>query len=107
MTDTELKQLLAKMLPEWCEMEQEFLIWSKTDIENGIQKDNQVFGAQLLHLCSLAESALTESEYFLYKGWIAKIQDRESGESFDVKTQCVSATWQQRTEALAKVKGLK
>ena len=104
MTDTELKQLLAKMLPEWCEMEQEFLIWSKTDIENGIQKDNQVFGAQLLHLCSLVESELEcdEKAEFCDALFLIVRDERYVG----IERKMVSSTWQQRTEALAKVKGL-
>jgi hypothetical protein len=85
-TDTQLKQALAKMLPEQIEWHNglERLHW-KPSHEGAMVFS--VHDTELLHLCWLVEKTLTEYQSFDY--------------SCDIKYH---ATWQQRTIALCKVK---
>ena len=63
----------------------------------------RVLTTELLHLCWLVEKNLTELEMFgsgTKQGYHDYVLD-------EVKEQsCIHATWQQRTIALAKVKGV-
>jgi len=108
MTDDKLKQALAKMLPELLEFykhEQEPLWW-ETDALSA-----SVLDTELMHLCALVEDTLSESEYEAYGEAIttSAISGRFRGSRFsksdDLKIT-LSATWQQRATALAKVKGI-
>ena len=91
-TDTQLKRALAKMLPTMVYM----------NINGGSMyhrldgKPQLVLDTELLHLCHQVELTLSWPEYSLFKielvGQLLRVE---------------SATWQQRVEALAKVKGIK
>ena len=112
-TDNELKQLLAKMLPEtlaWFpflmegDSEQEpFLAWRIGD---------EVLDTELLHLCSLVEAGLTTTQHYQFRCnlWEETKAEKEgrfggiNGEEHN--RRYASATWQQRTAALAEVKGV-
>ena len=91
--DTQLKQALAKMLPEVLEMETQYsdmkfygLAWKNK------QSHPAVLDTELLHLCWLVEENIAlKGEYRIYS---------------DLLGNFISATWQQRVSALAKVKGI-
>lgn len=84
-TDNQLKQLLAKM---------------SGDAE-GVPFCGRI-ESEYLHLCSLVEAGLTDSEYIAFAHALNEAWMR------DVKPQSSrSATWQQRTAALAEVKGVR
>lgn len=95
-TDTQLKQALAKMLPEQ-------LSWQEID-EDEIPRDELCWGhkayhwpvldTELLHLCWLVERGLNE----LWPVYYAQFVEFEG--------VTINATWQQRVIALVKVKGL-
>ena len=92
-TDAQLKQLLAKMLPEKCRIEDNELWWNDV-------MDKLVLDTELLHLCWLVEEMLKTYECANYAADILDIDNNKvDGWSFH-------ATWQQRTIALAKVKGI-
>lgn len=91
MTDTELKQALAKMLPEHltCAIEGSFnrgtvqkLRWANL---------REVLDTELLHLCWLVETQQIPDDRWMH---------------YASSLGCVSATWQQRVKALMKVKNL-
>ena len=75
-TDDQLKQLLEKMTGRKCKPEGE------------------------LHLCSLVETGLTENQKCQYVVRLSTT-DRENSHDWNM----AFATWQQRTTALAEVKG--
>ena len=88
--DNELKQLLAKMLPE---------------------EDREIVShKELLYLCSLVESRLNEDKF----GWRDYLEALESvcrTDGWEIMTErekkaIVHATWQQKTMALAVAWGL-
>jgi len=90
MNDTDLKSLLAKMLPDTMALHacgKYYWIGSA----NGY-----VLDTELLHLASLVEAGLAAVELALY------IQELERICEYDI----AFATWQQRTTALAAVKGV-
>ena len=97
-TDTQLKQALAKMLPD--------KIWIRrlTDIEGLYWKDEAhfwpVLDTELLHLCWLVEETLmdTYSDYYEYLAATTHSVYRDAA--------LCHATWQQRVIALCKVKGV-
>ena len=93
-TDTQLKQALAKMLPEttvtWWSLSNS-IAWM---LENGDVGDD-VKDTELLHLCWLVEETLTFDEK------VSEVSKLEIEASFTHM-----ATWQQRVVALAKVKGI-
>ena len=105
MNDNNLKTLLAKMLPETVEISGGCLWWKKPVAH--------VLDTELLHLCSLAEAGLegyqrTEYTMELRKIVVRKMdtpphQDLDTGTLLDI--YFYGATWQQRTTALAAVKG--
>jgi len=96
-TDTQLKQTLAKMLPE-------MLIWDSISLHylnHGAHGENigdLVDDACLLHLCWLVEQRLQAYEANQY-GFIL---DEQSTSRFVM----VHATWQSKVIALCKVKGI-
>ncbi len=103
-TDTQLKQALAKMLPEkldWREIKitavgaggsYHCLCW-----KGGCN----VLDTELLHLCWLVEETLTAEQWNDYVGYV--MVDTHSIFTYE---HLLLATWQQRTIALAEVKGI-
>lgn len=102
-TDTQLKQALAKMLPDLIaiangskEPEHQYLFWLN------IQPFDYIKDTELLHLCWLVEENLgdfdkhTEYENIFEEMFLSG----ENGYDFTM----LHATWQQRTLALCKVK---
>ena len=105
-TNTQLKQALAKMLPETCIYDSESLfIWDKDFNAHRMARDTE-----LLHLCWLVEETLKDSQLTTYAAilckmireqWELQIIDETIPDGF-----FYHATWQQRTIALCKVKGV-
>ena len=96
-TDTQLKQALAKMLPREVGMT-DLLAWKVTNQNYG----RYVLDTELLHLCWLVEETLKREEQRFYTRQLhPKYFDNLSGDWL-----VLHATWQQRTIALAKVKGI-
>ena len=99
-TDTQLKQALAKMLPETCYMtDNKLLAWNEARLFPLLQLQDLhgrlVLDTELLHLCHQVELTLSWPEYSLFKiGLVGQLLRVES------------ASWQQRVEALVKVKGI-
>jgi hypothetical protein len=98
-TDDQLKQALAKMLPETCYMTQpdnKLLAWKDGHLVRDIE---------LLHLCWLVEDNLTEKEYeaYIYATYDFQL---EMVAKTTKKWLWLSMPWQQRVETLAKVKGI-
>ncbi len=104
-TDTQLKQALAKMLPErikwtvsppqypdWC-----CLVWLNST------PTREVLDTELLHLCWMVEKTLQNDEKAQY---INVIYSDEENHLWTIHPDC-HASWQQRVIALAKVKGIK
>lgn len=92
-TDKQLKAALAKMLPETLVFHCGFhknLAWKNKELRD-------VLDAELLHLCWLAEGTLSANETEIYE----EIFQREL-----CLYAAIHASWQQRVEALAKVKGI-
>lgn len=101
-TDDQLRALLAKMLPETVHFSHSGeLCWS-----HNYNQDSHLFvrvlDTELLHLCSLAEAGLTVVESCKYFDLLRDLEpDGEAAGAF-----AYHATWQQRTRALAEVKGV-
>jgi len=92
--DIQLKQTLAKMLPEKLKLDEQ---WSASGLR---YKDSckEVLDTELLHLCWLVEETLTMGQRLDYLNHLDNWKD-------DDWLTC-HATWQQRVIALAKVKGI-
>lgn len=92
-TDTQLQQALVKMLPEKLFIARNGLLaWRPEVVPNEHHSDdiqNNLKDTELLQICWEIEETLSEYESFDY--------------SCDIKYH---ATWQQRTPALCKVKGV-
>ena len=100
--DTQLKQALAKMLPENVHMANhpDAEMWW---MEDG-HKMTKVLDTELLHLCWLVEETLSP-------GQRAQCASNIYTQLKDTSLYCVPhydyhATWQQRVVALCKVKGI-
>ena len=110
-TDEQLKQALAKMLPDVISY-REVIAHESCKIVCLLQwgapwndeREFMVGETELLHLCWLVENNLTKKEYGAY-----------SDATYDLHLEIVAKTkkwiwlsmpWQQRVEALAKVKGI-
>lgn len=103
-TDTQLKQALAKILPP------NLIVWYRNPqfpsqaalryCANGAE----VLDTELLHLCWLVEEGLTPDQ----RGQCANfVYSLIAGTKHENTFHCdYHATWQQRTIALAKVKGI-
>ena len=101
LTDNELRALLAKMLPEMVHLSHSGeLCWS-----HNYSQDSHLFvrvlDTELLHLASLVEAGLTENQKCQYVVRLSTT-DRENSPDWNM----TFATWQQRTTALAEVKGV-
>ena len=99
-TDTQLKQALAKMLPEKVEIDPsgESLFWKE-------EVSYEVLDTELLHLCWLVEETLTPEQL---SAVVCEIHSMHigTGSYFTFDSALYHATWQQRTIALCKVKGV-
>lgn len=106
-TDTQLKQALAQMLPEkvkwtvsppqypdWC-----CLVWLNTT------PTREVLDTELLHLCWLAEETLPQGSLCAMSNELDIMHELE-GKPCDASQWKHHKSWQQRTIALAKVKGV-
>lgn len=93
-TDTQLKQALARMLPEKIKLKID-------DTFEWIHNDDEVLDTELLHLCWLVEETLGY-KHCEYHTALIKIMPNGAG----VHVMSYHATWQQRTIALAIVKGI-
>lgn len=111
-TDKQLKQALAKMLPEKvtckeCISEEGehycYLVWNIPQCANH-GHNLVVLDAELLHLCWLVEEKLTRREL---KTMFEYLIEDGCGHGSDCPSYLVThATWQQRVVALVKVKGI-
>ena len=99
MNDDQLKQLLAKMLPDLYSWNGFELVEFPDQYERcRVYGTIKVKDTELLHLCSLVEAGLDRDQRQFYAYLL-----RPQGYSVQ---DAISATWQQRTEALASVKGV-
>ena len=99
-TDDQLKSILAKMMPETISQHacgKYYWIGSA----NGF-----VLDTELLALCSLLEAGLRVEEDHNYLDALARIVDPMFGYRGELTLGIITATWQQRTTALAEVKGV-
>ena len=99
-TDDQLRALLAKMLPETISQHacgKYYWIGSA----NGF-----VLDTELLYICSLVEAGLTVEESHDYLDALARIVDPMFGYRGELTLFIITATWRQRTRALAEVKGV-
>jgi hypothetical protein len=102
-TDDQLKTALAKMLPErvlWNDIE---LVW--IDKKSGFWSHvaGKVLDTELLHVCHLIEQGLSCVEQCSY----VELLHPPKTQSYVLSDWVVlHSTWQQRTIALAKVKGI-
>ncbi len=94
-TDTQLKQALVKMLPD--EVELKFNNHYFTEYLWNTKQGRVVLDTELLHLCWLVEQTLDREDQLLYT------RNSMKGNS---TFSAIHAPWQQRTIALAKVKGV-
>jgi hypothetical protein len=98
-TDTQLKQALAKMLPKQClKFSSGYLYW--TNNKATLDGSCVVLDTELLHLCWLVEESLSDKERMEYACVLANVG------KYNFHADMLSATWQQRVVALAKVKGV-
>ena len=95
-TDTQLKQCLAKMLPEVIGDRRGAMRWLDGD-------QRRVLDTELLHLCWLVERSLHDDSYPTY---IRSLHNTVWNDSDGKNTRWESATWKKRTIALAKVLGI-
>ena len=104
-TDDQLKQLLAKMLPETVELFDSRLLWRFNFNED--QTCAEVLDTELLALCSLVEAGLTDDQRETVVVRIVKQMPAfPKCNPFNEAKFTTFATWQQRTRALAEVKGV-
>lgn len=114
--DTQLKQALAKMLPEHIAMRNSYITTQNVRITsydytlcwNEEHKGYPVLDTELLHLCWLAEETLCDSKDADYAVYLFE----DVCQHQIIRPNCYDlahvshATWQQRVFALAKVKGV-
>lgn len=108
-TDTQLKQALAKMLPEKYEATKNNL-YIRMDIGLDLL-DYKVKDTELLHLCWLVEEDLKGGEWNEYSRLLENnIQPFPKVTGLNVSRYIdlalIHATWQQRIIALCKAKGI-
>ena len=98
-TDTQLKQALAKMLPERVEIDPsgESLFWKE-------EVSYEVLDTELLHLCWLVETSLDTGKRQTYRQALFHVCPKTAMKGYG--NVICHATWQQRVTALAKVKGI-
>jgi len=91
-TDEQLKRALAKMLPEKCQWWAD--AWRELRLLRSTGQYCGVLDTELLHLCWLVEEDFSNLEIDNYWNCLGSIWE------------ATHATWQQRTIALARVKGV-
>lgn len=105
-TDNQLKQALAKMLPKeivW-HPSSELRYWPRI---SGTLNGPQVLDTELLHLCWMVEQQIADEEFPKYGEILCVVNGARSDMPDEQLARLVcSATWQQRTIALAKVKNI-
>lgn len=108
-TNTQLKQTLAKMLPETVCMGDTELVFLYPSPYRHDGLSYRVIDTELLHLCWLVEEILNLEQQFYYAAllWNTLYKQSDSLPTSARATYLTThATWQQRTIALAKVKGI-
>lgn len=106
-TDTQLKAVLAKMLPEILAFEFDLLFWKHKQNQE-ILRDPTVLDTELLHLCWMVEESLNEADCREYAALLALKRGLDYARTHRVQDySTLFSTWQQRVIALAKVKGIK
>ena len=106
-TDTQLKQALAKMLPEdlYQPKGDDDVCWSNASEKcHRDRRGYYVLDTELLHLCWLVGKDVEAKRYSDYL--MHAIQDEICTGAVEARYATANATWQQRTIALAKVKGV-
>lgn len=98
-TDIELREFLAKMLPEKLEWHDGVLKY-----RNRREHAMLVLDTELLHLCFLVEESLDNFQRVAYEGTL--YNQTTSEHSTIAHFQKTHATWKHRIPALAKVKGI-
>jgi hypothetical protein len=101
-TDDQLKAALAKMLPELLYIDYFKAKWL-TNKPNYGRKGIPVLDTELLHLCWLVEEEVFRGKSFEYIDALDEVTFAPSLHRPFMRTH---ATWQNRTIALAKVKGI-
>jgi hypothetical protein len=105
-TDDQLKQALAKMLPEKIKWNTES--WPRlTMVCQDVRNNDPVLDTELLHLCWLVEEELKEEEEqetYIHK--LYQMQSLKNKAKWKIHFDC-HATWRQRVKALVKVKEIK
>ena len=94
-TDNQLKQALAKMLPEEVYIQGDYLLWNTI---KGITTIRQVLDTEMLYLCQLVENTLDTEHAGMY---LHHVTGSDSFPCF------IRYPWQNRVAALCKVKGIK
>jgi hypothetical protein len=99
-TDTQLKQSLAKMIPGqlYFNTGSQCLCWISKQSVCG----TYVLDTELLHLCWLVGETLSDDQFSRY-AW--ELLDGVEGKKLECRAY-LHSTWQQRTIALAEVKGI-
>jgi hypothetical protein len=112
-TDNQLNQALAKMLPKliswhdegYTEQNDPELYWICTD--NSATYIREVLNTELLHLCWLVEKSLDDEQVLDYNRTLLEdvLQCFSQGR-FRQHFALTHASWQQKVQALAQVKGV-
>jgi len=107
-TDTQLKQALAKILPEKIYLDNNTYRWKN---EDGYPCQEEVLSTELLHLCWLVECEIAKSVlWWRYCAQLNQIVCVDTDEPLNTEPETlwfmIHATWQQRVTALCKVKGI-
>ena len=105
-TDQELKQALAKMLPEQVFYHHDGLCYSHISekIPIGLQ-GHFVLDTELLQITLDIAQGLRGGSHFAFERELQKEMDGDGSDERGHQLTCL-ATWQQRTIALAPVKGI-
>ena len=112
-TDTQLKQALAKMLPDKVRATPSglYLWWNPNEPECGSNTSRVVLPTELLHLCWMVEETLNpsadkEMECNTPNVWRDYVTRLDADCYKNGGHSCVHATWQQRVLALSNVLGV-
>jgi hypothetical protein len=109
-TDDQLKQALAKMLLKLIPLKETqnealdyycYVLWKKSN-----PHDMEVRDTKLLHLCWLVEGTLSYHECNVFELSCRNTLSLEIFSNTPVVKRLWHASWKQRVEALAKVKGV-
>jgi len=101
-TDEQLKEALAKMLPNRLGINNEILVWSSC-----CQFEHEVLDTELLYLCWLVEETLTNLQKQKYGDILLPLHSSSLAVvNLRGLANVAHASWQQRVIALAKVKGI-